>query len=189
MLIPAVEASLEQMLRHSLPLTTEQGEISFETPGSTWSAAVSRLTVNLFLYGVGRSPQPPRSAPDRVGTDGIRQFRHPLPMVELNYLVSAWAGSIRDEHELLGDVLTRLLAHQIMPPQYVTSGLASNIQLALADDAHNRPREVWAAIGGTAKASFTVVVTVAADAFEWQEQAPETSEVVPTLGRLGQVPT
>lgn len=188
MLIPAVESSLEKLLRQTLPLTPEQGEISFETPGSTWSAAISRLTVNLFLYDIGRSPQPPRSVSDRTGPDGTRQFRHPLPMVELNYLVSAWAGSIRDEHELLGDVLTRLLAHQVMPPQYVAAGLASNIQLALADDARNRPREVWTGIGGTAKASFTLIVTVAADAYDWQDQATEAAEVVPSLERLGRAP-
>lgn len=187
MLIPAVEASLERLLRQRLPLTPELGDISFDTPGTAWSAAVSRLTVNLFLYGVGRSPQPPRSAPDRIGSDGTRQFRHPLPMVELHYLVSAWAGSVRDEHELLGDVLTRLLTTQVMPPELATPGLGSNIQLALADDAGNRPREVWTSVGGTAKASFSLIVTVAADAHDWQEQAPEAAEIVPSLDRIGRV--
>ena len=58
MLIPVVEDGLEHLLRATLPLSTEQGDISFDPPSSTWSAQVNRLTVNLFLYGVARVDGP-----------------------------------------------------------------------------------------------------------------------------------
>lgn len=168
MLIPAVEDGLEALLRDSLPLPRDVGDISFETPSGTWAAQVNRITVNLFLYGVSRSPQPPRPAALRPGPDGHLERRPALPMVQLSYLVSAWAGSIRDEHQLLGDVLTRLIANQILPDTYVSPELTSGVQLSLATDDLNRPREVWSALGGTLKASFTLIATVASDAFDWE---------------------
>ena len=97
MLIPVVEDGLEGLLRSTLPLSTEQGDISFDAPSSTWSAQVNRLTVNLFLYGVARSSQPSRGPSTRAATNGSPERRHALPMVQLSYLVSAWAGSSRDD--------------------------------------------------------------------------------------------
>lgn len=180
MLIPAVEDGLEKLLRSTLPLPVEQGDISFDAPNSTWSAQVNRLTVNLFLYGVTRSGQPHRGPSLRTNAAGGIERRHALPMVELSYLVSAWAGSTRDEHLLLGDALTRLLAFQILPPEHVSAPLESSVQIALAEDEKVRPRDVWGGLGGTLKASFTIVVTVAADAYDWEAAAPQVTSVVGT---------
>lgn len=179
MLIPAVEDGITRLLRATLPLPTEQGDISFEAPSSTWSAGVNRLTVNAFLFGVARSGQPPRVQPHRPGPDGRLERRFALPMVQLSYLVSAWAGSVRDEHALLGDVLTRLLAHPTIPPEHVPAALDSAVQLALAAEDTARPREVWSGIGGHLKASFVLQATVAADAYPW-EVAPTSVEGIET---------
>lgn len=178
MLIPVVEDGLESLLRAALPLTTEQGDVSFDAPSSTWSATVNRLTVNLFLYNVTRSPQPPRPAAVRTAPDGTLERRHPLPMVQLSYLVSAWAGSPRDEHLLLGDALTRLLAHQVLPAEHLPRALESTVQLALAPDESTRPRDVWSGLGGSLKASFTLLVTVAADAYDWTVAPAAVTDVV-----------
>lgn len=180
MFIAAVEDGIEALLRHSLPLTPEQGDISFATPSSTWSATVTRLTVNLFLYGVSRSPQPPSVQADQRAADGTVSRRFALPMVQLSYLVSAWAGSPRDEHELLGDVLTRVLAHPVLPPEHLTEPLESAVQFAIAGDESSRSREVWSGLGGQLKASFTLVVTVAADVYGWRTAAPVVEQIVPS---------
>lgn len=180
MLIPAVEDGLEKLLRSTLPLPVEQGDISFDSPNNTWSAQVNRLTVNLFLYGVARSGQPHRGPGVRTNSAGGVERRHALPMVELSYMVSAWAGSTRDEHLLLGDALTRLLAHQILPAQHTPSTLQSSVQLSLAEDEKVRPRDVWGGLGGTLKASFTLLVTVAAGAYDWETPAPLVTTVVGT---------
>lgn len=184
MLIPAVEDGIEKLLRATLPLPTEQGDVSFEAPSSTWSASVNRLTVNLFLFGVSRSSQPPRVQERRQGPDGRTQRRFALPMVQLSYLVSAWAGSVRDEHALLGDVLTRLLAHPVVPAEHVAAPLDSSVQLALGGDDATRPREVWSGIGGHLKASFVLHATVAADAYPWQTAPTAVEGVEPALSRL-----
>lgn len=176
-LIPAVEDGLEAFLRSALPLSRELGDISFEPPSGTWAAQVNRITVNFFLYSVSRSPQPPRPMASRTGADGRLEQRHPLPMVQLSYLVSAWAGSTRDEHQLLGDVLTRLIAAQVLPAEHLSTPLESSVQLTLAVDELNRPRDLWGGLGGTLRASFTLHATVAADAYPWRTAAPGVSAV------------
>ncbi|CAL8973905.1 hypothetical protein CELL_01649 [Cellulomonas sp. T2.31MG-18] len=183
-LIPTVEDGLESYLRSALPLTPETGDISFEAPSSTWAAQVNRITVSLFLYNVARSPVPPRPAASRPGPDGRAEHRAPLPMVQLSYLVSAWAGSTRDEHQLLGDVLTRLVAQQVLPVEHLAVPLESSVQLSLAVDELNRPRELWSGLGGTLKASFTLLATVAADAYPWQLTAPAVTSVEATATPL-----
>src|SRR5580765_2766841 len=118
MIIPTIDTGLEALLRARLPLPDTLGDVSFESPSGTWSAQLSRITVNLFLFGVGRSGQQPRPATDRV-VDGRVQRRNPIPMLELHYLVSAWAGVVRDEHQLLGDALACVMATQILPAQHL----------------------------------------------------------------------
>ncbi len=178
MLIPVIDDGLERLLRDTLPLPPEQGDVSFEAPSTTWSATVNRLTVSLYLYQVVRSSQPPRPPRTRTGAGGLVERRGAQPMVELAYLVSAWAGSARDEHLLLGDVLTRLLAYEVLPPAYLPRPLESSVQLLLAPDESNKPREVWSGLGGTLKASFTLLATVAADAYDWRPAAPAVREVL-----------
>jgi hypothetical protein len=179
-LIPLIDDGLERLLRTTLPLPVDQGEVSFDAPSSAWSAQVNRLTVNMFLYEVSRSPQAPRQQGTRVNADGGLERRLPLPMVQLSYLVSAWAGSPRDEHSLLGDVLVRLLAHQVLPADDLARELASPVQLFLAHDDQNRPRELWSSLGGSVRASFTLLVTVAADAHDWTAAPPLVERVVST---------
>ena len=178
MLIPVIDDGLERLLRDTLPLPSEQGDVSFDAPSSAWSATVNRLTVNLYLYQVSRSGQPPRPPRTRTTADGRLERRGAQPMVELAYLVSAWAGSARDEHLLLGDVLTRLLAHEVLPADYLPRPLESSVQLLLAPDELNKPREVWGGLGGQLKASFTLLATVAADAYDWRPTAPGVREVL-----------
>jgi hypothetical protein len=170
-LIPLVEEGLEKILRDALPLPADIGDISFDAPASTWSAQLSRLTVNLFLYEVGRSSQPSQPPARRPGAGGGVERRVPLPMIELSYLVSAWAGSPRDEHQLLSDVLYTFLTTPIIAPSLLDDRLASNVQLGLAIDDRNRPRELWSSLGSTPKAAFAITATVAADAFTWAPAA------------------
>ena len=110
MFIRNVDESLERFIRERLALSDDLGDVTFEAPTSNWSAQLSRITVNLFLYDVGLSNQPSRTALRRVAEDGAAQQRAPQPMVRLGYLVSAWAGSPRDEHQLLGDLVSLFAA-------------------------------------------------------------------------------
>lgn len=187
MLIPTIDDGLERLLRAALPLPEDTGDVSFDPPSGTWSAQVNRLTVNLFLYQVSRSAQQPRASANRVGERGTER-RFPLPVVQLGYLVSAWAGSPRDEHSLLGDVLTCFLVNQTLPPEHLVRPPASPVQLAVVGDDPGRTRELWSSLGGQVKASFTLTAQVAADAYQWELAPPLVTSVEPVTTRLGARP-
>lgn len=187
MIIPSVDTALERLVRRELDLPTGVGDVSFDPPSGTWSAQLNRITVNLFLFGVGRSPQPPRPAVVRV-VDGQAQRRHPIPMLQLNYLVSAWAGTIRDEHQLIGDALSCMLINQAMPAELLPADFESGVQLAVAPHDNNRAKDVWSTVGGTIKPSFELVVTTAADALPFADLAPLAQRIAATVGDLTRAP-
>lgn len=173
-----VDAGLEKLLRARLPLSEEIGDVSFERPSSTWSAQLSRLTVSLYLYDVQRSSQPSRAQVARAapadGSGAVR--RRPQPMVELGYLVSAWAGSARDEHLLLGEVVSVLAGVDTIPPDLSSPELSSSVMLTLGDD-RSTGRELWTGIGGNLKPALCLRATVAADTFDWETTAPSVTRL------------
>lgn len=163
MIIPTIDTALENLVRAELPLSSTAGDVSFDPPSGTWSAQLSRITISFFLFGIGRSTQQPRPPAERV-VDGQRQRRQALPMLDLHYLVTTWTGSIRDEHQLIGDVFGCLLRTQVMPAEHLPIDLDTRVQLAIAPQDTNRIKDVWSSIGGTVKPSFELVVTTAVDA-------------------------
>jgi hypothetical protein len=176
MIIPIVDNGLEALLRNGLPLPEAVGDISFESPSGTWSAQLSRITVNLFLFGVGRSAQPPRPVNDRI-VNGRPQRSNPIPMLELHYLVSAWAGVVRDEHQLLGDALACVMNNQVLPSNLIDDELNANIQLTIAPYDNTRAKDVWSTVGGAIKPSFELIVTTAGDASPFFDLPPRVERV------------
>ncbi|MBN9608735.1 MAG: hypothetical protein BGO26_11655 [Actinobacteria bacterium 69-20] len=176
MIIPVIDAGLESLVRTALPLAPAVGDVSFDPPSGTWSAQLSRITVNLFLFGVGRSPQPPRPAAERV-VDGVAQRRPQLPMIELHYLVSAWAGTVRDEHQLTGELLSHFIMNQVLPGEHLPDSVVSPIQLAVAPHDNSRAKDVWSTVGGTIKPSFEVVITSPIDALPFADLPPAVERI------------
>jgi hypothetical protein len=77
MFIRTVDDGLEKLLRAELPLPDDLGDVTFEAPTSGWSAQLSRITVNLFLYDVARSELPSRSLTQRQDSNGRPERRAP----------------------------------------------------------------------------------------------------------------
>jgi hypothetical protein len=176
MIIPTIDSGLEALVREALPLPVALGDVSFDPPSGTWSAQLNRITVNLFLFGVGRSPQPPRPAAEQI-VDGRVQRRAPIPMLELHYLVSAWAGTVRDEHQLVGDLLTIFIENQMLPAEQLAAQLNSSVQLVVAPHDNNRAKDVWSTVGGAIKPSFELIATTAADALPWEDLPPRVERI------------
>jgi hypothetical protein len=87
------------------------------------------------------------------------------------------------EHQLLGEVINHLVAHAVMPLEYLPADPTSTVYLAFGADTENRIRDVWRAAGGHLKASFSLSVAAAADSFPWSDQAPPVAEVVRGIAR------
>lgn len=179
MVIPVVDEALARFVRATLPLPEPTGDVSFDPPSGTWSAQLNRITVNLFLFGVGRSPQQAVGPGIRRGADGrVTERRLPLPRVQLDYLVSAWAGTIRDEHQLLGDVLTVFLANQVLTTEYLPQPPgATPVQLVVGELTSQRAKDIWSGVSGALKASFHLSVTATAEAFPWLPAAAPVERI------------
>jgi hypothetical protein len=177
MFIRIVDDGLERLIRDRLPLPDDAGDISFDIPTPTWAAQLSRITLNLYLFDVSRSSHQNRAATRRVDETGKALRRSPQPMVELDYLVSAWAGGPRDEHQLLGEVISRVISLDTLPVEYLTSELSSSVHLNLVEDDRHRARDIWSGAGGSLKASFTLQVSVAADTFGWTPEPPAVTMI------------
>ncbi len=187
MFISHVDTSLEDLIRSRLPLSTEVGDVSFDPPTKDWAAQLTRITVSVFLYDVQRSTQTSRAAmrlpAAENGTNGAGLRRRPQPMVQLSYLISAWAGGPRDEHQLLGDLTSLLSGLDVVPSDVASSDLASSIQLALGDD-RNLGRDLWQAVGGALRPAVQLRATVAADTFAWEQPAPSVERIRAMADRM-----
>jgi hypothetical protein len=177
MFIRDVDEGLERFIRTRLPLPEDVGDVSFEPPTGTWAAQLSRLTVNLFLYHLDRSAQPTRSPQTRISENGRAERRNAQPMIDLGYLVSAWAGSPRDEHQLLGDVISMIAGVGMLPAEFAAPALNSTVFLSFGAEEHTRPREVWQGVNGQLKACGLLRATVAADTWDWEDQAPPVERI------------
>jgi hypothetical protein len=176
-LIPLVDDGLETLLRNTLPLRPDLGDVSFDAPSGTWSAQLSRITVNLFLFGVGRSAQPALGPAVRPRADGREERRGPLPMVDLSYLVSVYAGSTRDEHQLLSDVFSCFVNTAALPPDVLSQPMAAPVRLQVPSYENARLKDVWNGISGTFRPGFELVVTAALDSADWSELPTRVAEV------------
>ena len=160
-MLTAIDAGLERLLRRSLPLPEDIGDVSFEPPDRSWGAQVTRITVNMFLFDVNRSSQPARAPVQRARPDGQIERRPPMPLIRLSYLVTAWAGKTSDEHQLLGDVLHCLLRNPVLPASDQATALDGTVQLTLADRGARTLTELWSALDARPKPAFQLDVTAA----------------------------
>ncbi len=178
MFIRAVDDGLERLLRARLPLPEDAGDISFDPPNSTWSAQLSRLTINLFLYDLDRSTQPTHSVTQRLDANGRPERRAPQPMVTLSYLLSAWTGNPRDEHQLLGDAVSIIAGVETLDDKYLALPVTSSVHVSFGSDETNRVRDIWSGVGGQLRAAAILQVTVATDTHDWADEAPAVQRIL-----------
>ena len=162
-MIQILDESLEAFLRAAVPLPEQDVDLAFEAPDRDWATRITRPTVNLYLWDVRPNPGEAQIGVT-VGTDeNGRPVRRPLPpRVDFRYLVTAWTSDIRDEHSLLGSVLSTLLGTRELDPQYLpgdysTVGPIPSLTLAHRDA--EGTSDVWSALGGQLKPGLDLIVT------------------------------
>jgi Pvc16 N-terminal domain len=140
-----VDTSLAGWLSGYLPLETE---IVYDTPVGRDPL---RPALGLYLHEVREEGEvTPADWSEIRGENGLMLGRlPPQRRYRLTYLVTAWAASPLDEHELLGRVLAGCAAHYTIPSEHVTGVLAETSQALMVRcapfDRACDPRELWAA--------------------------------------------
>jgi hypothetical protein len=186
-LIQLIDEAVEAHLRREVPLPEASVDISFAAPDRAWGAAVTRPTVNIFLWDIRRNMVRTTAGLAQQGSDGQVERRPTNPVIDLRYVVTAWAAEHRDEHQLLGSVLTCILAHSsvpadILPPQLPT---ASSLSLGLASEEARVTGEFWSSLDGRLKPGLQLVVSIPLDIFGWVAAGPPTRSVGVAAQRMG----
>lgn len=197
-----LDESLEAFLRAVVPLAARDVDIAFEAPDGDWAAGISRPTVDLYLWDV-RVNLAEREYGEQIfpGENGLKYRRDPLPRVDCRYLVTAWTTEVRDEHALLGRVLTALLLNPVIEAAHLRGALSSvlplpSLRLQSGDGSENS--DFWSALGGQLKPGLDLVVTATVDAAALAVTGPPVADLVvsatrgvpappppPATGRIG----
>ncbi|HEY9371831.1 DUF4255 domain-containing protein [Streptomyces sp.] len=159
-MIHEVDEGLRRLLADS-GLEASGVEVVFDAPTRDWAARRSAPTVCVFLYDIREDHTRRGSGGGEVyDADGFVVARRTPPRwFELTYLVTAWAGRPQDEHRLLSQVLSTLIATDTLPPHLLTGTLA-DLGLIVAVDAGGTgldapaASDVWSALGGELKPSL-----------------------------------
>jgi hypothetical protein len=163
-----LDETLEAFFRAAVPLAEREVDVSFDAPDRDWGGAVTRPTVNLYLWDVRRNSDEREAGMQVVEDgDGRKHRRPPLPRIDCRYLVTAWTSDLRDEHALLGAVLETLLVSSEIAPEHLQGAYAPvrplpSLQLVPADGSEKS--DFWSALGGQLKPGLDLLVTATADA-------------------------
>jgi hypothetical protein len=185
--IQLVDRAIEQFLRQAVPLPENSVDVSFDAPDRTWGAAITRPTVNIFLWEVTRNPAFSQAGLlQRRGPDGRVERRPTNPVVDLHYLITAWAAEQRDEHQLLGNILTCVLAHAVLPASSLPEQLAETswITMGLATHEKRSPGEFWSALDGRLKPGLELELSLPLDVFRWEPAATPAESVGVAFGPM-----
>ena len=184
-MIQLIDQALERFLRATVPLPEKSVDVSFVTPDKTWGKSITQPSVNLFLWDVKRSAPRSQSGRMQQTIEEQRYRRAPLPVIDFNYFVTAWATEDRDEHQLLGAVLTAILATGVLPAEFVPEqvGGVGSISVELATSEQRKPGDFVSVLDGQLKPGLEVRVSLEVDALEWQAAGKRTDVVEVGLAR------
>ncbi len=178
-MIQFIDEAIETLLRREVPLPEPSVDISFAAPDRAWGAGLTRPTVNVFLWDVRRSLSRMTAGLAQKSADGQVARRPVDPVVDLRYLVTAWASEHRDEHQLLGSVLRCLLANSSVPAAYVPPQVppSSPLSVSLASEESRVPGEFWSSLDGRLKPGLQVVVSLSLNVYDWAAAAAPPGEI------------
>jgi Pvc16 N-terminal domain/Carboxypeptidase regulatory-like domain len=179
-------------------------EVSFITPDKNFPPALTRSTVNLFLYEVkeNRELRDPTPILEQVGGSVIR--RRPPLRVDCSYIVTTWSNStdavrVVEEHQLLAQALLWLSRFPSIPEKYLPADWQDTtkqsyqpypLQMFTAQmDPNKNAGEFWDALAISPRPAFYLTVTIAMDLGLAEELTPvttRTTAVKPgTAGQTG----
>jgi hypothetical protein len=181
--IEQVDTAIERFLRDVVGLRAEQVDVAFHAPEPERIASLTRPTIVCFLWRIARDATSARSGVETRDEDGQAQHRAPTPFIALRYLLTAWTREVRDEHALLGSVLTAVLAHRRLPESVMPASLRGlRCPLSVAEDSQPLPPSLWEP--GKPRPGLDLLVGVPADVGLWVDRAvPAESVVLSVLDR------
>ena len=162
-MIQDVDDTLKELLVQKVPIEHRVIDIKFDMPNKEWSAAVTKPTINLFLYDV-RENHELRSSQRTITRNGNAGVERRAPVrMDLSYLITAWTTDIADEHQLLGRVLSTLLQFPLLAAEVLKGAMQTQplpVQAWIAQPERlPNPWEFWGHMDHGMKAGLNFVLT------------------------------
>jgi hypothetical protein len=183
-----LDSTLRLLLTQSLPPNLATAiDIRFDAPDDTFSPENQKRTLDLFLYDVreNRELRSTESILERQSNGSLRQTRPPV-LMDCSYFITAWSSVtadtvankqivVREEHELLSEVMKVLLRYPVLPNAILQGKLqdqepprTSMLQPSMLQSI----AEFWQALGGKPRAALNYMVTISVEVDEPQPAAP-----------------
>jgi Pvc16 N-terminal domain/Carboxypeptidase regulatory-like domain len=188
-------ADLDELLREllSAELTAVQMtgvEITFDAP-TRERAAIWRLpAINMFLYDLREAASPRDRGwhphDDDGGTPTLA--RSPLRL-DCTFAITAWTRDVIDEHQLLSQVLSVLLAYPVLPGEMLPASLQIGsppvgLETRVAHAKEEGRADFWSAIGSPYKVSLEYMVTILCVAGQSRARGRRVSAAAVSSDRL-----
>ena len=164
-------ADLDELLRKLLSAELEAVqmtgvEITFDAPTRERAAAWRLPAVNLFLYDLreAASPRDRGWHPHDNNGGPATLERSPLRLA-CTFAITAWTQDVIDEHQLLSQVLSVLLAYPVLPGEMLPPSLRIGsppigLGTRVAHPKEEGRADFWSAIGSPYKVSLEYMVTI-----------------------------
>jgi hypothetical protein len=178
--------TIEKLLIKRGNLTPSQIDISFEQPNGQWSARLSRPTISCWCFDL-RENLKLRSTDMNTSRNGSHATRSlPPRRIDLSYLVTAWAGKIEDEQQLLWRALAALKPVASLSPSECEGMMryqTRDVPLLVADTSNTSINlvDLWGVLDNQMRLGFTLIATVELD-LELSIEAPLVLEATIRLG-------
>jgi hypothetical protein len=182
--IQLIDQALERALRGEIPLP-QSVDVSFAVPDKRWGTAITKPTVNLFLWDVRRDKRSGHFGHREVRDENGRATLEVMdPDITFRYLVTTWAGDPGDEHQLLGSVLRMLLRTDVIAPDHLPEELAvlGDILVGVASG-EGRPNDFWSSLDGQLKPGLEITLTCRVPLGRDVEMGPPIGELDLALSR------
>jgi uncharacterized protein DUF4255/carboxypeptidase family protein len=186
----AALADLDEVLRTLVETELEKVgmtgvTISFESPVRERTAAWPSPAINLFLYdlreaagsrGRGFHERSPSGLP---GAPGRVMARDPLRLA-CTFAITVWTREVRDEHQILSQLLSILLAYPTIPPDRLPPSLlvgapGAGLSTRVGHAKEEGRADFWTAIGSPYKVSLEYTVTILCDPGIHMERGPRVA--------------
>jgi hypothetical protein len=167
---------LRTLLKDELDAVQMTGvEFTFDAPtrerASTWRLPA----VNLFLYDLREAAQPRDRGWHEHDSGGVPTLERSPLRLACTFAITAWTRDVVDEHQLLSQILSVLLAYpvlgaDILPPSLQVGSPPLGLGTRVAQAKEEGRADFWSSIGSPYKVSLEYVVTILCPAGQSRER-------------------
>ena len=123
-MITDLDETIKQLLITKGAIDPVEVDINFDTPDREWSAAISKPTINFYLYDI-RENHELRGTEWKISKDlnGIATRKKTPSRIDLAYLITVWTSDTGDEHRLLWHILLTMFRYPTLPDEVLSGQL------------------------------------------------------------------